>query len=234
MKNLLFTFSVIILGLISSCGSYTNHITSAYHQKARPNSKLAIVPVRYKYTGAYTKKMTDEQRTKLEEQESKQFQNEIASGIVRKMGKGDSEISVILQDVNSTNAKLKKKGFSIHDTYEMSPSELGNILNVDAIILVEIESDQFFSDFEAEVVETGVAVVKTIFKQSQILDLGWIATGEIQTHATIIDTKDEVILWSVGKEIETRVSRTPKETIDKIKRKIVHLFPYRNHDFKKK
>jgi len=233
MKNLLITLSIIIMGL-SSCGSYKNHITSAYHQKARSNSKLAIVPVRYQYTGSYTKKMTDEQKIKLEEMESKQFQKKIASGIVRKMGTANSKINVILQDVNSTNAKLKKKGFTIHDTYEMSPKELGEILNVDAVILVNIKSDQFFSDFEADVVETGVAIVKTIFKENPILDLGWIATGEIQTHATIIDTKDEVILWSVGKEIETRVSRTPSETMDKIKRKIVHLFPYRNYDFKKK
>ncbi len=233
MKNLVLPLFAFLLSCFS-CGSYSNHVTSSYREKAKPSDKLAIVPVRFTYTGSYTRKMTDDKKMNMEDQASKKFQKEIAAGIVRKMGTSSSGIRVNLQDINTTNAKLKEKGLSIHDTYDMSPKELGEILNVDAVILIDIESNQFFSQFEAEVIETGVAILKTVFKKPNIIDIAGIKTGDVKTFASIVDTHDESLLWTVGKSIETRVAKTPEETIAVIKRKLVHLFPYRNYDFEKK
>ncbi len=227
--QLLFLLLALIT-LFTACTPYKKYVTASYYQNASPQTTLAILPVRFSLSGIILDRLDEEEITQYEERESRYFQQALAARIVRKMGAGKRKINVKLQDVNVTNAKLGEAGYQIHDSYDLNPKELGEILDVDAVLLVNINSTQLFSETEASLIEAA-SIATEILGQGVGVSAAGIPTGSMETTASIVDTKNGELLWATNKQRWTQVRKTPDETMRQLIRIMVRNFPYRNMDY---
>ncbi|HHB78415.1 MAG TPA: hypothetical protein ENK85_04200, partial [Saprospiraceae bacterium] len=218
MKNLVFNSVLffVLISFVTSCNTYKRHVTQAYYQEASPNTKLAIVPVKYHLNGPIAKRLDQEKREQVEEAEAYRFQTALAAHIIRKMGKRRRKVRVNLQDVNVTNKLLKESGYTLKEAFELLPSELGKILGVDAVMLVDIESNQLMTNFESEALKTGTYVLEGIFGLNNEVDFGNIPTGVTRANASIVDTKTNALLWANRIERLTKVKRSSMDAISNI------------------
>ncbi len=233
MKNLLLNLALLtaILSMTTSCNTYKRHVTGAYYQKAGPNTKLAIVPVLFRLNGPIANRYSEEKLDALEEMEAYRFQTQLANHIIHKMGKRRRRVSVDLQDINTTNKLLKKNGYTLKEAHELEAKELGRILGVDAVMFVDVESNQLFTNFESEAIKTGAYVLEGIFGQNQHVNVGAVPTGSARANASIVDTQSNALLWANRTNRFTKVKRSNLDAISSINYQFGKTFPFRNRDF---
>ncbi len=234
MKNLLLNLALLlmaVLGIATSCNTYKRHVTSAYYQKAGPNTKLAIIPVQFHLNGPITNRYGKEKLIQLQEKEGYRFQTQLANHIITKMGRRKRRISVDLQDINTTNKLLKKSGYTPDESAQLEATELGKILGVDAVMFVDIESSQLFTNFESEAIKTGAYVLEAVLGQNQQVNVGAVPTGSARANATIVDTQSNALLWANRANCLTKVKRSSLDAISSINYQFGRTFPFRNRDF---
>lgn len=223
---------VAIFSLTTSCNTYKKHVTRAYYQKAGPETKLAIVPVQFHLKGPITNRFDDKKLIEIEAQEAYRFQLALENHIIQKMGTRRRKVSVNLQDVNQTNKLLKKSGYTVEESYQLTANELGEILGVDAVMLVDIESSQLLTNFESQAIKTGTYVLESIFGQNNHVNTGALPTGNTRANATIVDTKSDELLWANRNNHLTRVKYSASDAMANINHEFGRTFPFRNRDFK--
>lgn len=233
MKNLLLSLSLFlaVIGMATSCNTYKRHVTGAYYQKARSNTKLAIVPVSFRLNGPIVNRYNEEKLNEIQEMEGYRFQSQLANHIVQKMGKRKRRVRVNLQDINTTNKLLKESGYTLEESFKLKAKELGEILDVDAVMFVDIESDKLFTNFESEALKTGVYVLEAIFGKNTYVNTGAIPTGKARANASIVDTESNTLLWSNELIQLTKVKRSSNDVMADINHQLGRTFPFRNRDF---
>jgi len=217
--------------MVTSCNTYKRHVTHAYYQKAGPETKLAIIPVHFRLNGPLANRYDDAKLIALEEMEGYRFQTALEAHIIHKMGKRRRKVRVNLQDVNVTNRLLKKSGYTPSEAYELLPHELGEILGVDAVMLVDVQSSQLLTNFESEAIKTGAYVLEGILGQNNHVNIGGIPTGTARANATILDTESNALLWANRTDRLTKVKRSSIDAISSINYQFGRTFPFRNRDF---
>ena len=126
MNKLQTLLSLTAIILLSSCAKIY-HSPDA-KSKAFKHQVIAIVPP--KVSIAARKKLDAEALKEQQKTESINFQKEMYSWMLRR--KMQNKIYVEIQDVETTNAKLRRAGF-LDDT-PMAPTEICKALGVDGII----------------------------------------------------------------------------------------------------
>ena len=180
-------------------------------------------------TGLILERTEAEEIRKHEATESLHFQKELVARIVRKMGTGKKAVDVDLQDVQITNSKLRAAGYEIRDSYELSPKKLGEILGVDAVMIVNIESNQLFSASEARIIKT--ASIITDILSPRVGNGFSIPTGSLEAQASIVETKNETLLWARQTGKSSTVRNTPEEATSQLNGRLARTFPFRNQDY---
>ena len=103
------------------------------------HKKIAIIPFNYKIAlKRMPKRMTQEDVIAAEKAGVISAQNSLEIFILNKKKKG--KVSIELQDINRTNALLKRAKVDIYNIFDFLPEELCEILEVDAIIICSIIS----------------------------------------------------------------------------------------------
>lgn len=145
MKKLLFLAIAAILSL--SAYSQTHLYENPDFDKiAKEHKIIGIIP--FKATVSLRpKQMKDispEQLQKMEKAEGEGIQTAMYSWFLKREKRG--ELSVKVQDINTTAAKLKKAGITIENYEEYTPKELADVLEVDALIMGTFETTKPMSE----------------------------------------------------------------------------------------
>lgn len=145
MKKLLFLAIAAILSL--SAYSQTHLYENPDFDKiAKEHKIIGIIP--FKATVSLRpKQMKDispEQLQKMEKAEGEGIQTAMYSWFLKREKRG--ELSVKVQDINTTSAKLKKAGITIENYEEYTPKELADVLEVDALIMGTFETTKPMSE----------------------------------------------------------------------------------------
>ncbi len=90
------------------------------------------------------KEITPEQLSKMQESEGIAIQQAMFSWFLKRQSRGT--LTVKVQDSSTTNAKLKKAGITNENIDELTPSELAQILEVDAIIMGSFKTNKPMSE----------------------------------------------------------------------------------------
>jgi hypothetical protein len=139
--------------------------------------------------------------------ESVNFQREMYSWMLKRKMQGT--ISVEIQDVETTNAKLSNAGFN--DGKLLTPTDMCNILGVDGIMTSNYSLSKPMSEGAAIAVALLVGV--------------WGATNEATVSLSIHDQPTKKMIWNFDHKLSSSLG-SPAGLVDALMRKASRKMPY--------
>jgi hypothetical protein len=211
MKSILTTILLVILS------SYAVAQTSLYEhpqieQYISKHNKVAILPFKTSITlrPKDMKSMTNEQISKLEEDEGLSIQNAMHSWFLKREKNGNLKVSFL--DPLTTNAKLRKMGVTFENFNDYTPDELADMLDVDAIIMGSFETNKPMSEGAS-------------------LALGLLAgfygsTNKAVLNMSIYDSEEGVQIANYNKAISGSMGSSTEDLINILMRKASRRISY--------
>lgn len=137
---------------------------------------------------------------------------DMQSGMYTFLLRKSSDYTVVVQDVEKTNALLKKNNL-IDKLAETTPEELAVILGVDAVIKCSYSYQKTKSE--------GGAIALTLLVG---FGTGSVATGALTMQ--INDGKNGDLVWRFYKQMVEDVMSSPAAMMERMMRKVGRNFPY--------
>jgi len=201
---------ILLIGvalLLQSCAKifYTPDATTL----AKAQKIIAIAPP--KVSIAPRKNIDANALIEQQKTESVNFQKEMYSWMLKRKMQGT--ISVEVQDIETTNAKLASVGF--YDGIIFTPVEMCNILNVDGIMISNYSLAKPMSEGAAIAVALLVGV--------------WGATNEATVSLSIHDQSTNKMIWNFDHKLSSSLG-TPARLVDALMRQASKKMPYFTSD----
>ncbi|SDW97339.1 hypothetical protein [Flavobacterium degerlachei] len=170
---------------------------------------VAILP--FKATISF-KRLPKNYNEATNKEDEKNLGANMQSGLYTYLLRKSSDYSVTVQDIDRTNALLKKNDI-IEKLDELTSDELAKILGVDAVIKCSYAYEKTGSE--------GGAIVKSLLIG---FGTGKVATGELTMQ--INNGKDGELLWRFYKQMNEDVMSSPSAMMERMMRKVGRNFPY--------
>lgn len=199
-------FLAIMTISLSSCAKI--YYSPEAKTRAGSHKLIAIAPP--KVSIAAQKKVDPEAIKEQQKTESTNFQQEMYSWLLKR--KMQSRIFVEIQDVATTNAKLKKAGY--FDDTPLSPTEICQALGVDGIITSNYSLTKPMS--EGGAVALGLLVGF------------WGSTNTTTVSLEIHDKETQKLLWNYNHKVSGSIGSTPAQLVDNLMRNASKNMPYSN------
>lgn len=204
MNKITISLIFITYFLISNCAKiyYSPDAT----ERASSHQIIAIAPP--KVSIAAMKKVDAETIKEQQKTESINFQKEMHSWLLKR--KMQNRISVEIQNVETTNAKLRKAGY--YDDNPMSPSEICEALGVDGVITSNYSLTKPMSDGAAVALGVLVGV--------------WGSTNNTTVTIEIHDRETKKLLWNYNHKASGSIGSSPAQLVNNLMRKSSKKMPY--------
>jgi hypothetical protein len=191
--------------LFSSCAKifYTPDAYSLAHSQ----KIIAILPPTVSI--AAKKKVDVEAMKEQQKTESINFQKEMYSWMLKR--KMQSKISQEIQEIETTNAKLRKAGYPENP---LTTAELCEVLSVDGIMTSNFGLSKPMSD--------GAAVAVAVLTSSSS------TTNEVHASLSISDYKNNKLIWNYYQKVSGSLGSSPSKLIDGLMREASKKMPYMN------
>jgi hypothetical protein len=176
------------------------------------HDKVAILPFKTSITlrPKDMKSMSNEQIQKMEEDEGLSIQSAMHSWFLKREKNGKLKVSFL--DPLTTNAKLRKMGVTSDNFQDYTPSELADILEVDAIIMGSFETNKPMS--EGASVALGVLV-------------GFYGnTNKAVLNMSIYDSEEGLQIANYNKAISGSIGSSTEDLINILMRKASRRISY--------
>ena len=164
MKKNIPLLSIVIILIATSCSR--NHVPSVVYQKTAKHRIVAVLPAEMIYTGTPPKDAKQEDLAKMEESESKIFQQFLHDNILQNGNNGRYALSVSVQNYNNTLQLLSENNVSLHDSWYKSDADLCKILKVDALIRMKIQKKRYMSDAASMGIDYGRQIIGAVLKKN--------------------------------------------------------------------
>ncbi len=209
-KSLLVSFILFSTFIYSQTSLYEN---PQFDEIAKNHKSIAILPFKtqVKLRKKQMKNMTPESLKKLELDEAKGIQLAMYSWFLKRKKRGALQ-TIEIQDPNKTTALLGKQDINQENQANYTPEELAKILNVDAIITGNYQTDKPMS--EGASVALGLLVGF------------WGATNSATVNMSVHNAVDGVLLWNYNKKIRGSIGSTPDDLINILMRKASRRLSY--------
>lgn len=202
MKKSLFLLIVAAI-LLQSCAKV--FYTPDARNLAVTQKIIAIIPPRVSI--AARRKVDGSALIEQQKTESINFQREMYSWMLRRKMQG--YISVDIQDVETTNAKLAAAGYQNGNF--LTPNELSKILNVDGILTSNYALSKPWSE--------GAAVALAVFAGA------WGPTNEAVVSLSIHDRETDKMIWNYDHRLSSTMG-SPSRLVDQLMREASRKMPY--------
>jgi len=195
----------LVFALLTSSCAKTFYSVDGKNLAQKHHRSVAVMPsfVSIAPTGANRKVVTEA----LEEQaavESLNFQRAIH--VWMQKSKSEGKITVEIQDIETTNSKLKSAGYP---EVLLSDAKICEVLGVDGIVVSNFELSKPFTTGEAAALGVTMGV--------------WANTDEIKATLGISDCANTKIIWSYQQKLS---GDNPRKMVDKFIEKAGKKMPY--------
>lgn len=210
MKKILFIYFLFFtIVQFSQTKLYINPDAKSYVENTKT---IAILPldVQVKLRPKELKDFSSEQITEMSKNEALDIQKAMYTWFLTRKKRGTLLVDV--QNPNRTNALLKKNGIDIHSSNEYLPSELGEILGVETVIIGSFETSKPMSNAAA----VGLAV----------LTGGLFATSRATINVDFMSTTDDELVVNYLKTIKGTLGSDSQDLINILMRKVSRRIPY--------
>ncbi|GIZ15381.1 hypothetical protein [Capnocytophaga catalasegens] len=200
IKNNLFLIGIILF--LTSCGAKVYNAPDIKQRTTTPSRIAILPPTITMLSGQFTGTFEQSKET-----ESLHIQQAMFSWFLKQMGK--SRIPHQMQDIETTNAKLKQAGYP---EKTLTKEELCQILDVDALV----SSHYTLS----KPMPQSVAIATSI-----LLDYEG-TTNKILATMNIFDNKTHKVIWSYSNDFSGTWRETYHDIVDKLMRNASKKLPY--------
>lgn len=197
------TIITLVAILSSSCAKIfysPDAYTLAHNQKI-----IAILPPTVSI--AAKKKFSAAAIQSQQKAESINFQDEMYSWMLKRKTQG--KIFQDIQDIGTTNAKLKKAGYPENP---LTTAEICEVLGVDGIMTSNYGLYKPMSD--------GAAVVEAFLVDSRS------STNEVHASLSISDYSSKKMIWNYDYETSGSLGSSPSKLVDDLMREASKKMPY--------
>jgi len=191
--------------LFSSCAKI--FYTTDAHSLAQSHKTIAIVPPNVSI--AASKKIDAEAMKEQQKTESINFQKEMYSWMLKRKMQG--KITQEIQEIETTNAKLKKAGYPENP---LSTVELCSVLGVDGIMKSNYSLSKPMSD--------GAAIAAAVLLGA------WGTTNEVHVSLSISDCSQNKLIWNYDHKFSGSMGSSSSSLVDGLMRHASKKMPYKN------
>ena len=180
---------------------------------AKDHKIIAIVPFKtqVKLRPKQMKDMTTEQLHRLEKAEGEGIQTAMYSWFLKRKKRGKLQ-AIEVQDPKVTTALLKRNEIDYDNITEYTPQELAQLLEVDAVISGEFETNKPMSE--------GASAALGIL-------IGfWGSTNNAVINMSVHNAADGVLLWNYNKKVRGSLGSSPEDLINILMRKASRRLAY--------
>ena len=203
-KTIHLSLVALVLILTSSCAKI---FESPDARTLAGNHKIfAVIPP--KISIAAGRKIDAESLKEQQKTESINFQNEMYSWLLKRKMQGS--INQEIQEIETTNAKLKKAGYP---ETPLTPGEICALLEVDGIMTSNFSLNKPMSD--------GAAVA------AMVLLGGSGATNQVTISLSITDCQNKKLIWNYSHKLSGGLGSSPAKIVDQLMRASTKKMPYR-------
>lgn len=215
-KYFLLLVATTFLGL--NANAQTNlYENPDFDEIAKDHKIIAIVPFKTQVTlrPRQRDKMSDKEFAALERSEGEGIQGAMFSWFLKRKKRGKL-LNLNLQEPKRTNALLAKEGITYDNLYEYTSDELAKILEVDAIISGDYETNKPMSE--------GASLALGL-----LVGFGG-ATNTAVVNMSVNNGVDGVLLWNYNKKVRGGLGSTPDDLINVLMRKASRRLSYTKQD----
>ena len=202
-KSLIFLATIVMLCLMTSCAKiYKSPDVSI---QAKQHQRIAIIPSKVSIRKRKPKPKELEVIKRREKAASINYQIKMQDWLLKRKTK--NQILVEVQDLETTNVKLREAGY--FEGKQFSSSEICKLLGVDAIITSNYILSQPVSEDVARMLDD----CETI-------------TNEVLTNLSIFDGKKEKIIWSYKRRLLGTLGSSRDRMVSSIVKNASKRMPY--------
>jgi hypothetical protein len=206
--------------LLASCNRHTS--SSSVYQKTASHRVVAILPAEMIYTGVPPKNVKQEDLEKLEEQESKIFQQYLHDNILQNGNTPRYSLTVSVQNYMNTLQLLADHNISFRDSWYKTDTALCNILKVDAVIRLRIQKKRYMSDAASMGIDYGRQIVGAVLKRNVYAPS---KTNDIMASCSIV-SKGETV-WNDNYKRASDWDTPADHVVNNITENFANHIPYR-------
>lgn len=184
-----------------------------FDEISKSHKIIAIVPFKtqVKLRPKQMKDMTDDQLSRIEKSEGESIQTAMYSWFLKRKKRGDLS-NIEVQDPRITTSLLKKQNIDYDNIMEYTPQELSKILEVDALISGEFETNKPMS-------EGASIVLGALF--------GFFgSTNSATINMSVHNSEDGILLWNYNKKVNGSLGSNSEDLINILMRKASRRLAY--------
>jgi len=208
----------------TSC-AHKYYTTSTFDQLSSRHRIIAILPAEMIYTGNPAKNITPEDIVKIEESESRAFQNSLYNGILRHANTKKYMTTVSIQDIGTTQRLLEDNKISVRTSWKEDDKKLAEILGVDAIVRMRVHKKRYMSDLASMGIGVGRQILSSVGNSSIPVPYVSNKTNDIYASCNVVSNNQT--LWNDNYQGGTDYNRPSEYVIDNITDNFGKHFPYR-------
>ncbi|PTM07295.1 MAG: hypothetical protein DA407_10600 [Bacteroidetes bacterium] len=212
MKKLILSF-VFICFIMSSFSQTNLYENPEFDAIAKTHKIIAIVPFKtqVKLRPKQMKDMNEEQLNRLEKAEGEGIQGAMYSWFLKRKKRGDLQ-NLEIQDPRITSVMLKKQNIDYENIMDFTPQELAKILEVDAVISGEFETNKPMSEGAAVV----LGAIFGVFG----------STNSAVINMSVHNAQDGILLWNYNKKVSGSMGSSSEDLINILMRKASRRLAY--------
>jgi len=176
----------------------------------KDHKRVAIVPFKVSISQP-PKDFTAEMVKDAEKNEGYMMQRQIYGKFLGRQSKG--EYTIEFQDVDETNALLAKDSITYGNLEKYTKTELGRVLNVDAVLSASIIRTHPMSSAAS----IALGVIFGVFG----------STNRVDINVTIHEVQGNKLLWQYDHQASGSVGSSPEELAKSLMGGISKTFPYK-------
>lgn len=218
------SIALLFILFVSAC-SRKHYPVSYFDQKTVHHRLIAVLPAEMIFTGTQPKNISPEDIAKIEESESRIFQNYLFNSILRNANTNRYYTAVGVQDISTTLRLLEDNNISIRDSWREDDRKLEKLLGVDAVVRMRIQKKRYMSDLASLGVSYGQQVLNQIGNVGKYVPYVPNKTNDIYASCNIVS--ENQTLWNDDYRGSSNYNVSSERVIDDITDNFGRHFPYR-------
>jgi hypothetical protein len=225
MQNKLTGLMLIAVTIILTAACGTAHQVTSKEVETEYVRTIAVLPVQVNFTGTLPKKLPGSAMDSLSKQQGLAFQRSLHANLMRYSGGKKKIQGVDFQSADKTNGLLAKNKIGWREASNMDPDELAKLLQVDAVVKMNVTSNRLMS----ETASLGLGILRSVLfwetnTSPNVTNSIDNKTADVYADCTLL--KDGKTLWAAQYSEPTDWKTSVNDVMQAVTKKMGKGFPY--------
>jgi len=225
MKKFLLALTCLSAFIILSC-SHKYYTSTLFDQQTANHKVVAVLPAEMIFTGKQPENLSPEDIAKIEESESKNFQQSLYNSILQHANSKKYYTRINLQDIVMTEKLLGEHNISPRESWKKDDKELAAILHVDAVVRLRIQKQRYMSDVASYGISLGRQIMNNTGLGSKV-PLPYVPNKTNDIYASCNIVSNNQALWNDNYKGASNWNTPSNIVIENITDNFGRHFPYK-------